>query len=469
MGIFKHLSLSKKSLKYKLLIAFSIMSIVPLLVIAYFVTNYVFSDAADMFQASAIILFAVWLVWTGYVMVKEIINPIIELAVETKSIANGQYNSEIFMGRDDELGDIANAVNTMTGKMRNYIGELQEYSKRTATLNVKIHRKVLTLTNLMRLGDIISSGAGFGDIANFAAERLSGEMYGGFCAIFIKERMTKYELKALHDNSGREDMNISSIESRIPEIEKLLLKHEHLIVDSNPLRKPWQQELRQELGQMNVIFFPMKIKATIVGLLVLGNFAEGVTFDAEDIEVLRAFENELILGYQSTVTAEKMQSLEIVDSLTGLYSFNYLKERLEDEINRAIFYQRPCSLVVVDIDNYGEYKRNFGEKKTEIMLKHVSKLLSEMRPPIGKVARFGEQEFGMLLPEMNKRESLEVGENIRKRIEELALPADSSIVTVSVGVGENPIDGSTATEVIRGAREYIKKAKEQGKNKVVGE
>lgn len=468
MGIFKYLSLSKKSLKYKLLIAFSVMSIIPLLVIAYFVTNYVFSDAADMFQASAIILFAIWLVWTGYIMVKEIINPIIELAVETKIIAEGQYDSEIFLGRDDELGEIANAVNTMTSKMRNYIGELQEYSKRTATLNVKIHRKVLTLTNLMRLGDIISSGAGFDEIANFAAERLSGEMYGGFCGIFIKEKMSKYSLKAFHDNSGK-DINIGNIESRIPEIENLLLRNEHLVVDSDPLRKPWQQELRQQLGQMNVIFFPMKIKANIVGLLMLGNFAEGVKFDPEDVEVLRAFENELVLGYQSTVTAEKMHSLEIVDGLTGLYSFNYLKERLEDEINRAIFYQRPCSLAVIDIDNYDAYKETFGEKKTEIMLKHIAKLLSEIRPPIGKVARFGEKEFGMLLPEMNKRESLEVGENIRKRIEELAMEAPGGVVTASVGVGENPIDGSTATEVIRGAREYIKKAKEQGKNAVVGE
>ena len=445
------------------------MSIIPLLVIAYFVTNYVFDGAQDMFQASAIILFAIWLVWTGYVMVKEIINPIIELAVETKIIAEGQYDSEILLGRDDELGEIAKAVNTMTGKMRSYIGELQEYSKKTASLNVKIHRKVLTLTNLMRLGDIISSGAGFEAITDFAAERLSGEMYGGFCAIFIKEKLSKYTLKAFNDNSGK-DVNMADLENRLPEIERLLLRNEYLIVDSDPLRKPWQQELRQSLGQMNVIFFPMKIKANIVGLLMLGNFAEGVKFDIEDVEVLRAFENELVLGYQSTMTSEKIHSLEIVDSLTGLYSFNYLQERLEDEINRAIFYQRPCSLAVIDIDDFDEYREAFGEKKADQMLKQIAKLLSEIRPPVGKVARFSDKEFGMLLPEMNKRESIEVGENIRRRVEELAIPSSrGGIMTVSVGIGENPIDGSNAGEIISGAREYAKKAKEQGKNIVVGE
>lgn len=470
INVIKILSLGKKSLRYKLLIAFSIMSIIPLLIITYFVTNYVFEDnAGDMFQVSAIVLFCMWLIWAGYIMVKEIINPIIDLAVETKMIADGSVDSKILLRRDDELGEIATAVNTMTGKMRGYIGELQEYSKKTASLNVRIHRKVLTLTNLMRLGDIISSGAGFEEISNFAAERLAGELYGGFCAIFIKEAIKKYGLKSFMDNSGT-NVNIHDFEGELPEIERLFAKNEWLVVDADPLRKPWQQELRQKFEQMNVIMFPMKIKSNVVGVIVLGNFEEGVKFDPEDIEVMRAFENELILGYQSSQTIDKISSLEVVDSLTGLYSFNYIKERLEDEINRAVFYQRPCSFLMINIDNYKDYVTANGVKKGETLLKYVAKLLSEARPPVGKVARLDNDEFGMLVPEMNKREIIELGEKIRSKVEEMEFSKElKGKITVSIGAGENPIDGATATAIVSSARRFLLKAREEGGNRVIGE
>lgn len=470
MGLFNTVSMKKKTLRYKLLIAFCLMSIIPLLVIAYFVTNYVFDVPNDIFQASVIVIFTLLLVWIGYLIIKQIINPIVELAVETKMIAEGDYESKILLSRDDELGEIAQAVNAMTGKMRNYEGEIKEYSKRTASLNVRIHRKVLTLTNLMKLGEKISIGADFEEVTDFASQKLADEMHKGFSAIFIKEDFSRYQLKAFVDNSGR-GFDIGEVENNLNEIEALLLKEEGaLIVDSNPRRKPWQQELRQKFGQINAVFFPMKIKENIVGLLILGNFDEDFKFTPEDVEVVRAFESEYILGYQNTLTAEKIQSMEIVDRLTGLYSYNYLKERLADEINRAIFYQRPCSFIIVEIDNFEDHSVRLGEERCDKILKRIARLLSEFRPPVGKVARFGVNEFAMLLPEMNKRESIDLAEKIRLKIESLDIPEIESIkITASIGVGENPIDGSSGEEIISRARENVRKAVEEGMNRVVGE
>lgn len=470
MGLRESLSLKRKSLRYKLVIAFSLVSIIPLLVIAYFVTNYVFDNPSDIFHASAVVFFTLWLVLSGYLMLREIINPIMEIAVETKVIADGDYDSKVLVSSDDELGDIVQAVNTMRGKMRNYVGELQEYSKRTASLNVRIHKKVLTLTSLMKLGEMISSGAHFDEVTDFTAQKLASEMNDGFSAIFIKEDFSRYKLKAFVDNSGR-DFSIHEVENHLNEIEALILKEEDaLVVDADPLRKPYQQELRQKFNRMNAVFFPMKIKGNIVGLLILGNFAEDFKFTPEDVEVVRAFESEFILGYQNTLTAEKIQSLEIVDRLTGLYSYNYLKERLEDEINRAIFYQRPCSFIIIDVDNFEDYSIRLGEEICGKILRRVAKLLSEFRPPVGKVARFGPNEFAMLLPEMNKRESIDLAESIRLKIESLEMPEVENIkITVSIGVGENPIDGSNGEEIISKAKENVRKAKLEGMNRVVGE
>jgi diguanylate cyclase (GGDEF)-like protein len=90
--------------------------------------------------------------------------------------------------------------------------------------------------------------------------------------------------------------------------------------------------------------------------------------------------------------------------------------------------------------------------------------------PVGKVARFNYDEFGMLLPEKNKRESIELGDEIRRRIEEMQISADpEDKVTVSIGVGENPLDGTNAKEIVAKAYANLEKAKQRGKNQVVGE
>ncbi|MFH1878819.1 MAG: HAMP domain-containing protein, partial [Candidatus Omnitrophota bacterium] len=176
MGFLSALSMQRKSLKYKLVIAFSLMSVIPLLVIGYFVTTYIMPNIDSFVEISLIVLITLWVSLLGYLLIRQIISPIIDLSLETKLIAEGQFSSEIQVQSEDELGDIATAVNSMTGKIRGYIGELQDYSKKTALLNMQIHKKVITLTNLMQLGDLISSGAAFEKVMNFSADKLSEEI-----------------------------------------------------------------------------------------------------------------------------------------------------------------------------------------------------------------------------------------------------------------------------------------------------
>jgi diguanylate cyclase (GGDEF)-like protein len=321
----------------------------------------------------------------------------------------------------------------------------------------------------MKLGDLISTGARFKEIADFSTEKMAGELYGGFCAIFMKEKTGDYSLTSSFDNSGK-NVAEGNIIKKLPLLEKQFSKNAYLLIDSRPPTEQWQKELREEFSRMNAIFFPMKANNQTIGIIMSGNFAEEVKFSDEDAEVVRAFERELILGYQSSMAANMVKSLEIVDNLTGLYTFSYLEERLEDEINRSVYYQRPCSLIVVDVDDFKEYTEHYGASKAEQALKQVGNLLRGAMSPIGKAARSEHDEFGILLPEKNKREALDLAEDIRKKIEKIeGLVGEDDSITVSIGVGENPIDGVNAKEVIACARQYVAKAKEQGKNRVVGE
>ncbi len=469
MVFLKSLSMERKSLRYKLMIAFSLMSIIPLLVIVYFVNIYIFPNIDNLLEVTVVVLITLWLSWLGYLLIRQIINPVIDLALETKLIAEGRFGSKVALDRDDELGDIASAVNTMTSKIRSYIGELQDYSKKTAALNIQIHKKVITLTNLMQLGDLISAGSGFDDVAKFAVEKIADELDSSFCAIYLRQKPGNYMLKVINNNTGKE-VPANEIENKIASLEKMFSRREYVLMDARPPEKAWLIELKKALMIDNVIFYPMKLEQKIVGVIALGNFNKGFEFGEDIIGIVRAFEKELILGYHSTRVFERVKSLEVVDSLTGLYSRGYLEERLQDEINRAVFYQRPCSLLVITLDNFEQYSDRYGLPKSKQVLKMVAHLLSGVMSPVGKGARFDYDEFGVLLPEKNKRESIEIAEEIRKRVESLEISADPyDRITVSIGVGENPIDGTNAKEIIAKAYHNVERAKEEGRNRVKGE
>ncbi|MEI6863360.1 MAG: GGDEF domain-containing protein, partial [Candidatus Omnitrophota bacterium] len=157
----------------------------------------------------------------------------------------------------------------------------------------------------------------------------------------------------------------------------------------------------------------------------------------------------------------------IKDDLTDLYNKTFIMNRLEEEIRRAIFYQRPCSFIAFNIDNFRKFRDTYGELAAEEALKRVAKIIRDNLTPVGKAARIGGDDFAMLLPEKNKKEAVYIAEELRKKIETAnLLRQGTASLTVCCGVGENPIDGSTAEEIYKKAVAAVKEAKSLGKNRV---
>jgi diguanylate cyclase (GGDEF)-like protein len=419
-----------------------------------------------MVQVSILGIFAIWVAFTGFLLAKEIILPVINLALETKIMASGESESDLMEG-EKEIGNLEQAVNNMTGQLKGYVGELQEYSKKSYSLNARIHKKVLTLTNLMRLGDMINSGVRFKEAADFSTVRMAEEISRGFCALYTKQDGGKYVLVSSYDKSGR-FMDSTNISEDLRSLEKNTLKKGFLILD------PEKRDLfRRNKGlsaqlDFNAALVPMLTEQTVVGMIVAGNFDRKESFREEDMNVFRAYAKELVLAFESEQLGRRIKEYEVVDTVTGLYSFSYLKERLGEEINRSVYYQRPCSLILVRLRDLNEYTSRFGSGKTELALKRIAETLSRAVPPVGKIGRFEEDEFAVLLPEMNKRESLDMAKKLIDKIGELKFPSKGQSVEVNGGVGENPIDGATAEEIIKKARLYAEKAYKEGPGAVIG-
>ncbi len=468
MSIFDALALKGKSLRYKILIAFSLMSILPLLIVVYFAVEYAFTGEENLLYPSVVVLTTAWLSLLGFILIQRVISPVIRLAPEARAIADGRFDSEVTVKGEGEVGNIVDAVSVMRDKLHGNEAELQKYDRTTAALNQQVSKKAGTLNNLMQLSGLSATGAKPDEILCFAAEKLTCELEDSFSGIFIKDEKGEFSSKWFVNNSGKE-ISIHEILDILPFAEQVFNKGDRrIILDSGPLTKRWQTDFRKKLELVNLIIEPMRYGGEILGMIMLGNFAAGHKFKDEDVRPIEAFEKITVIGYQASHLDEAGTGGSI-DSLTGLYSRSSLEKVLEDEINRAVFYHRACSLVVLGIDGFEDYSERYGESKAEQVLKQVGKLIRGEIAPVVKAARFGFSEFGIILPEKNKRESIEIAERIRAQIETMQISDDpGDRVTMSAGIGENPLDGVRGEDIIAKAVQNLSEAVEQGKNRVVG-
>ncbi|MBU1083748.1 MAG: sensor domain-containing diguanylate cyclase [Candidatus Omnitrophota bacterium] len=214
------------------------------------------------------------------------------------------------------------------------------------------------------------------------------------------------------------------------------------------------------------IVLPLVDMANEVKKIAGGRYDANITLRREDeLGDIANGVNEMVAKIR--MQEEKRGSKDVIDRLTGLYTFSHMEECMGEELKRAQYFQRPCSLIILNIDDCKKYSNTHGPEMAEKALKSVANLLSGIVPPVGTLARTSSDEFGMLLPERNKREALETAEDIRKRVEQMDI--SGTRITVSLGVGENPIDGSDVKEVVFSAKRYLDKAKKSGKNRVNGE
>jgi diguanylate cyclase (GGDEF)-like protein len=161
---------------------------------------------------------------------------------------------------------------------------------------------------------------------------------------------------------------------------------------------------------------------------------------------------------------EKVEKLSLRDKLTGLYNSAYIRERLDEEIQRSIHYQRPCAFAYLQVQNYDSFVASRGEAAAEVGLKDLAGVLSANLRQFDRAARIGRGEFVIIFPDRNKKKAIEIMERVAQQVAALPIaPGSAERMVPSVGVSENPIDGMEADGLYIKALDRMKAAKVTGK------
>lgn len=468
LGMFKRLSMVPKGLRYKLMISFSLMSIIPLLVSMYLASIYVFPHLDNITDISIVILLSVTIAMLGLALAKRLINPVIEMAIEARMIANGDFENKIAIQRDDEIGHLGESINIMTEKIKSNLDELKDYGQRTREINIEIHKKVLALSSLLQIGDIIATGSmELNLVLELAVQKASTIFDSGFGILLMpKAAGGNYLMKTSYGLSS-EKLEGLAVKGGQGLLGKAIEDHSVVVIDDAVKKSAEIENFRASYNVKNIMAIPMFSGRKDMGLLLVGNDIDSFKYKNDDIDLIKVFAKQITIAIENDILFRKTEELSIKDDLTGLYNKNYLMSRLEEEIKRAIFYQRPCSLIIFNIDDFKALREDKGELVGEEVIKKVAKLIKESTDPIGKAARIGGDEFAMLIPEKNKRQTTHIAEEIRKKIESTNFVKEpKEALTVSGGVSENPIDGATAEELFKSAQDALHNAKSSGKNRI---
>ncbi|AGA32704.1 diguanylate cyclase/phosphodiesterase domain 1 (GGDEF) [Thioalkalivibrio nitratireducens DSM 14787] len=164
-------------------------------------------------------------------------------------------------------------------------------------------------------------------------------------------------------------------------------------------------------------------------------------------------------------TAE-VERLTFTDSLTDLPNRRAFDQELEREILRSARYGEPLSLLIVDLDHFKRVNDRFGHAVGDDVLRSVAASLRAEARGVDTVARWGGEEFAVLVPATGMDSARRLAERIRRRIGKMSRPEGVAPITASVGVAGwlGPDDGSAA--LFKRADRALYKAKHDGRNRI---
>ncbi len=189
------------------------------------------------------------------------------------------------------------------------------------------------------------------------------------------------------------------------------------------------------------------------------------------IGALKALARQVIaqftLGEQAQELQRLNQQLELLsvrDELTGVNNRRAFNITLSREISRAIRYQMPLSLVMIDVDNFKSYNDTFGHQAGDEVLQMVGSLLPRHLEEMSVAARYGGEEFALILPDTSAQNALQIAEKLRCSFEQTVWPRRS--VTASFGIATTNFGYHDKIALVTAADTALYTSKQAGRNRV---
>lgn len=219
----------------------------------------------------------------------------------------------------------------------------------------------------------------------------------------------------------------------------------------------------------SVMCAPIVSKDNTVGVLEVINKSNGDPFTAEDLSLLMRLVDHAAIAVERMNLYQKLEELVITDDLTSLFNTRYLNRSIETEIQRSKRYSSSVSLIFLDLDYFKDVNDNYGHLVGSKLLVEIGEILINQLRSIDIVARYGGDEFVIVLPQTMLKSAITIAERIREALEETVFLTQEGYnlkMTASFGVASYPETAKSKEDLLRLADESMYRVKRNTRNGV---
>lgn len=213
---------------------------------------------------------------------------------------------------------------------------------------------------------------------------------------------------------------------------------------------------------------PLYLRKKLMGFLLLSRRLNVRAYSREDRELLASLCFQAASALENARLYTLARTEAITDALTKLYNRRFFEEALEQELARHWRYGHKFALLLIDVDRFKLYNDRKGHLAGDLVLAQLGLILKRELRAVDIAARWGGEEFAVLLPETGMEQALATAERLREVVETDLASREEGVepLTVSIGVSGCPLHGVTRNELLLRADQALYRAKDLGRNAV---
>lgn len=224
--------------------------------------------------------------------------------------------------------------------------------------------------------------------------------------------------------------------------------------------RPWQLKNSPDLRSLMAV--PIKVGDNLQGVLAVGKRNKH-SFSFENVRFLESLSSQAAISLQNAGLYRRTKAWASLDGMTGIYNFRYFSERLDAEWSRAVRYEKPLSLIMIDIDLFKSVNDNYGHLCGDKILRDFSELIKLHIRETDVLCRYGGEEFTIILPETHYQDAYNVAEKLRQVVSGNTFQAEETAseikLTISLGIANYPTTAFSRVDLVHQVDQSVYQAK----------